>query len=209
ALIAVPLGVAGGVVAATATAPVLRSLASVVTLVGICVPNFWLGMLMVILFSPWLGWLPPSGFVAVWEEPIAGLQRLVMPGLALATALLAIVQRQTRSSLLEVLGEDFVRTAHSKGLPRSLVLGKHALRNALLPVLTVVGLQLGRLLGGAVTVEIVFSIPGMGRLAVDSIYFRDFPVLLGIMVLLAVAVVVANLLVDVMYLLIDPRIRVS
>ncbi len=123
------------------------------------------------------------------------------------SALMAIVQRQTRSAILEVAREDYIRTAYAKGVRTGTVLLKHALRNAVLPVITVAGLQIGRLFGGAVTIEIVFSIPGMGRLAVDSIFFRDFPVLLGVMVLLAVGVILANLLVDVMYLVVDPRIR--
>jgi peptide/nickel transport system permease protein len=162
---------------------------------------------MIFFFSLVLGWLPPSGFVPLWEDPARSLRLMIMPSVALSTGLAAIVQRQTRSALLEVLREDYVRTAHSKGLRWITVVFRHAVRNALIPVITVVSMQVGRLFGGALTLEVIFAIPGMGRLAVDSIFFRDFVMLQGIMLVTASIVLFVNLVTDVVYAFLDPRIR--
>lgn len=201
--IALPMGIASAVRQRTW----FDSTGTLLALAGLAIPNFWLGILLIYAFSIGLGWLPSSGFVPIWEDPVQSLKLLLMPSLALATGLMAIVLRQVRSAVLEVMREDYVTTARSKGLPERRVINVHALRNALIPVITVIGLQLGRLFGGAVTIEIVFSIPGMGRLAVDSIFFRDFVMVQAIMLVLALAVLVASLLTDVVYAVLDPRIR--
>lgn len=206
-LIAVAVALPIGILSAVKQRTFFDSVGTVIALGGLAVPNFWLGILLIYLFSLWLKWLPPSGFVPIWEDPVQSLRLLFMPSLALATGLMAIVMRQVRSAVLEVMREDYVTTARSKGLGETRVIGKHALRNALIPVITVVGLQIGRLFGGAVTIEIVFSIPGMGRLAVDSIFFRDFVMVQAIMLVLALAVLVASLVTDVLYAVLDPRIR--
>lgn len=201
--VALPIGIASAVRQRTW----FDSAGTLFALAGLAVPNFWLGILLIYVFSIWLRWLPPSGFVPIWEDPLQSLRLLLMPSLALATGLMAIVLRQVRSAVLEVMREDYVTTARSKGLAERRVVNVHALRNALIPVVTVIGLQLGRLFGGAVTIEIVFSIPGMGRLAVDSIFFRDFVMVQAIMLVLALAVLLASLVTDVLYAVLDPRIR--
>ncbi|MBX3143020.1 MAG: ABC transporter permease [Trueperaceae bacterium] len=206
-IIAVAVGLPLGVASAVRQRTWFDSVGTMFALGGLAIPNFWLGILLIYVFSIWLRWLPSSGFVPIWEDPLQSLRLLLMPSLALATGLMAIVLRQVRSAVLEVMREDYVTTARSKGLAERQVIDKHALRNALIPVITVIGLQLGRLFGGAVTIEIVFSIPGMGRLAVDSIFFRDFVMVQAIMLVLALAVLVASLVTDVFYAALDPRIR--
>ena len=206
-IIAVAVALPIGITSAVRQRTWFDSAGTLFALAGLAIPNFWLGILLVYLFSIWLDWLPPSGFVPIWEDPLRSLQLLLMPSLALATGLMAIVLRQVRSAVLEVMREDYVVTARSKGLAERRVINVHALRNALIPVITVIGLQIGRLFGGAVTVEIVFSIPGMGRLAVDSIFFRDFVMVQAIMLVLALAVLIASLITDVIYAVLDPRIR--
>lgn len=202
-VVALPIGIASAV----RQNSLFDSVGTVFALSGLAVPNFWLGILLIIVFAVWLRWLPPSGYVPFWEDPLQSLKLMIMPALALSTGLTAVILRQTRSAVLEVMREDYVTTARSKGLANKTVVNKHALRNALIPVITVIGMQTGRLFGGSVTVEIVFSIPGMGRLAVDSIFFRDFLTLQGIMLVMAMAVLAMSLLTDVLYALLDPRIR--
>jgi ABC-type dipeptide/oligopeptide/nickel transport system permease component len=177
-----------------------------VSLIGVSFPSFWLGLVLILLFSVRLKWLPVSGRGEGFEE---GLKALILPAVTLGTAYAATLMRLLRSSLLEVLNQDFIRTARAKGLRDRSVLIRHALRNALIPVVTVAGLQIGFLLSGSVIVEVVFSWPGVGRLVVDSIGQRDYPVVQAAVVLLASALVVINLLVDVIYALIDPRIHYS
>lgn len=206
-VVALVVGLPMGILAATRPNTLFDAIGTFAALFGVAIPNFWFGILMVYVFSIWLNWLPPSGFVPIFEAPLASVRAMLMPSIALGTALAAVVVRQTRSALLEVLGEDFVRTARSKGVRGWVVVTKHALRNALIPVVTVIGMQVGRLFGGTMTVEIVFSIPGMGRLAVDSIFFRDFQVLQGIMLVTALAVMLASLLTDILYAVLDPRIQ--
>jgi ABC-type dipeptide/oligopeptide/nickel transport system permease component len=173
--------------------------AMLLALFGVSLPVFWLGLLLMLVFALALGWLPASGF-GTWRH-------LVLPSVTLGLASSALIARMTRSSLLEVLGQDYVRTARAKGLTGRVVLLRHALRNALIPVVTVVGLQLGGLLGGAVLTETVFAWPGLGRLAVSAIYSRDVPLMQGTILFTAVAFVVINLGVDVLYALLDPRVR--
>ncbi|HET8628627.1 MAG TPA: ABC transporter permease [Thermomicrobiales bacterium] len=197
--IALVLGLLSGVVSATLQYTVWDSLATLVSLVGISMPIFWLGLMLMLLFSVRLGWLPSTG---------AGTPaQLVLPALTLGSASTAIIARQTRSSLLEVLRQDYVRTARAKGLRGRAVLLRHALPNALIPTVTVVGLQVGYLLGGSVLTETVFARPGLGRLLVDSIESRDIAVVQGTIMLFAAIFVVINLLVDLLYLRLDPRIR--
>lgn len=171
------------------------------SLLGVSIPNFWMGPLLILVFALWLGWFPVSG-----RE---GAGAVVLPALTLGTSLSAILARMIRSSVLEVLSEDFIRTAYAKGLSRRQVLIRHALPNALLPVITVLGLQLGTLLAGAVITETVFSWPGIGQLTVEAIQSRDYPVVQACVLLIALTYVLINSLTDLMYALIDPRIRVG
>jgi len=171
------------------------------SLLGVSMPNFWLCPLLILIFSVGLGWFPVSG------REYSG--SLVLPAITLGTALAAVLSRMVRSSLLEVLGEDFVRTARAKGMPERIVIWKHALLNALLPVITLLGLQLGVLLGGAVITETVFSWPGLGKLTIDAILRRDYPVVQGTILVISITYVVVNMLTDMVYGMVDPRIRLG
>lgn len=200
AALGIALGVALplGVLAARFRGRAVDSAAMTLSLLGISIPNFWLGPLLILVFSLWLGWTPVSGD----QAPLG----IVLPALTLGTALAAILARMVRASMLEVLGEDYVRTARAKGLGEAAVLWRHALRNAWLPVLTVIGLQLGGLLAGAVITETVFAWPGIGSLLVESIKARDFPVVQGCVLLISLSYVAVNTLTDLAYAWIDPRI---
>ena len=176
-------------------------------LFGICMPNFLLALLLIFFFGVKLRWLPISGYTDPFEDPIHGLRSLVLPAVTLGLALAAVITRTLRSSMLEALAEDYVRTARAKGLSEWTVIRGHVLKNALIPVVTVLGLQLGTLIGGAVITEYVFALPGVGRLVVDAVFARDYPLVQGVVLLIAVGFIVSNLLVDVLYGLIDPRIR--
>ncbi|HET8986111.1 MAG TPA: nickel ABC transporter permease [Trueperaceae bacterium] len=202
-LIAVPVGVA----AALNRGRWPDQLGSLFALLGLSIPGFFLGILLILLFSLRLEWLPPAGFVPFAEAPLTNLKHMILPALSLGLILAAATARIVRSTLLEVLGRDFVRTARAKGLSEPVVVMRHALRTALIPVVTVVGLQFGQLLGGAVIIEQVFSLPGVGRYALEGINLRDYPVVQGAVLLIAAAFVIVNLLVDVIYTLIDPRVR--
>ncbi len=196
-LIALPLGV----LAATRQGSWWDTAAMGFSLLGVSIPNFWLGPLLVLLFSLWLGWLPVSGR--------NGIDSVILPALTLGTSLAAILSRMVRSSLLEVLGEDFIRTARAKGLAPLTVTLRHGLGNALLPVLTLLGLQLGALLGGAVVTETVFNWPGIGLLTIEAIQRRDYPVVQGCVLLIALSYVVVNLVTDFLYAWADPRVRLG
>jgi peptide/nickel transport system permease protein len=176
-------------------------------LFGICMPNFLLALLLIFVFGVTLRWLPISGYVDPLEEGWAGVRSLVLPAVTLGLALAAVLTRTLRSSLLEALSEDYVRTARAKGVHESRVIRRHVLKNALIPVVTVMGLQLGTLIGGAVITEYVFALPGVGRLVVDAVFARDYPLVQGVVLLIALAFIAANLLVDILYGWIDPRIR--
>ncbi len=176
-------------------------------LFGICMPNFLLALLLIFFFGVKLRWLPISGYTDPFEDPVHGLRSLVLPAVTLGLALAAVVTRTLRSSMLEALSEDYVRTARAKGLSEWTVIRGHVLKNALIPVVTVLGLQLGTLIGGAVITEYVFALPGVGRLVVDAVFARDYPLVQGVVLLIAVGFIVSNLLVDLLYGLIDPRIR--
>ncbi|MGI5836067.1 MAG: nickel ABC transporter permease [Chloroflexota bacterium] len=198
-LIAMVVGMVVGVISATRQYSILDHSTMIMALLGISVPIFWLGLMLIFLFSVQLRWFPTGGG--------GTLQQLVLPAITLGAASTAIVARMTRSSMLEVIRQDYVRTARSKGLVERVVLVRHALKNALIPVVTVIGLQFGYLLGGAVITETVFSRPGLGRLLVASIMSQDFPVVQGTLMLLAGSFVLVNLLVDILYGYLDPRIR--
>lgn len=201
-LVGVPLGIASAVRPGRWPDHVAR----VLGLIGISVPGFWLGTILILLLSLKLGWLPSGRFVPLWEDPIENLRRMLMPGLALGLAVAAVTMRTARSAMLEVLRLDYVRTARAKGLSERIVLLRHALRNALVPVVTVIGLQAGYLLGGSVVIEQVFSLPGLGRLALQAISGRDYALLQGTVLFVAVVFVLVNLLVDLLYARLDPRI---
>lgn len=202
-LVAVPAGVA----AALRRGRLVDYAVSVFALLGLSLPSFFLGILLILLFSLKLGWLPPAGYVPFTEAPLDNLRHMVLPSVSLGLVLAAATARIVRSTMLETLGRDFIRTARAKGLAEPRVLYRHALRNALIPVVTVVGLQFGTLLGGAVIIEQVFSLPGVGRFALEGINLRDYPVVQGAVLLISAAFIVVNLLVDILYSLIDPRIR--
>lgn len=176
-------------------------------LLGISIPNFWLGTLMILFFSLKLGWFPSGGFVSLAEDPWQNVRYLAMPGIALGTAVSAVVMRITRSSMLEVLEQEYMRMARAKGLPQRLQIFRHALKNALIPVVTVLGIQTGYLLGGSVVIEQIFSLPGVGQLALQSITNRDYTLMQACILFFAAGFVLINLLVDVIYVLINPRIR--
>jgi peptide/nickel transport system permease protein len=176
-------------------------------LFGICMPNFLLALLLIFFFGVKLRWLPISGYIDPLEEMLPGLRSLVLPALTLGLALAAVVTRTLRSSMLDALSEDYVRTARAKGLSESSIIRGHVLKNALIPVVTVLGLQLGTLIGGAVITEYVFALPGVGRLVVDAVFARDYPLVQGVVLLIAVGFILSNLAVDVLYGWIDPRIR--
>lgn len=180
---------------------------TLVAMVGTSIPHFWLGLLLVLFFALRLHWLPPSGYIPFTHDPIGNLKLMILPTLTLGSGIAALLMRQTRSSMLEVMQQEYVITARAKGLSERRVVIGHALRNALTPVATVIGLQLGQLVGGAVITETIFSIPGVGSLAASSIFTRDFPVLQAVVLILAVAVLIANLATDVLYAWLDPRIK--
>jgi ABC-type dipeptide/oligopeptide/nickel transport system permease component len=196
---AVLIGMSTGILAAMKQGSWVDTASMMLAYVGVSLPLFWLGLLLILVFSFWLGWFPPAG-----QE---GLRSLVLPSITLGLVSAGVISRLTRSSLVEVLVEDYVRTAHSKGLPDKIVYIRHALRNAFLPVLTILGLQFGAMLGGAVVTETVFSRPGLGRLVVSAILWKDYPLVQGIVLFMATTYVVVNLIVDVCYAWLDPRIR--
>jgi peptide/nickel transport system permease protein len=203
------IGIVAGVLAAVGRGKAVDYAATTVALVGLSVPHFWLGILMIIYFAVHLHWLPAGGYVAFSQNPVQNLEHMLMPAIVLGTGLSAVIMRQMRSSMLGALGADYVRTARAKGLSEWSVVGKHALRNSLITVTTVIGLQLGALISGAVITEQIFVIPGFGRLTIDAVNQRDYALLQGVVLVAATGYVVVNLLVDVVYSFLNPRIRVS
>jgi peptide/nickel transport system permease protein len=208
-LVAVLLGIPTGVVAAVRRGTVLDYAANAVGLFGLSVPNFWLGLLLILLFAINLQWLPASGFVPIVSDPIGNLARMVLPAFVLGSGFAAVVMRQMRSAMMTTLDSDFIRTARAKGLSEWSVVGSHALRNSLITVVTVVGLQLGVFISGAIVTEQIFVIPGFGRLIVGAVYQRDYPVIQGAVLVGAAGYIVLNLLVDLLYSVLNPRIRVT
>ncbi|MFQ5874846.1 MAG: ABC transporter permease [Dehalococcoidia bacterium] len=206
-VVSLALGVAAGVVAALKRNSILDMFATSGAMFGIAVPDFWFALMLILLFAVTLGWLPVFGSTLIWKEPVGGIQHLVLPAAALGLNGAATIMRQTRSALLEVMGEDYIRTARAKGLIERRVVWLHALKNSMLPVVTILGLRLGGILGGAVVIETMFSWPGVGRLAVFALQRADYPVIQIIVMMSAVTILVANLLTDIAYAYLDPRIR--
>jgi peptide/nickel transport system permease protein len=203
------LGVGLGVIAARYAYTKVDGVITTVTLVGLATPNFWLATLLVLLFAVHFRILPAVGFVPFNQDPAENLRSIVLPALALGTTMAAAVMRMTRSGMLEVLSHDYIRTARAKGMGERVVLSRHAPRNALIPVLTLIGTETGKLLGGSLIIEQIFAIPGIGQYAVSSIFTRDYPVLQATVLVVASCYVVINTLVDMSYTFIDPRVRLS
>ena len=203
------IGVPAGVLAAVRYNSPLDRVLTVVAISGSVVPTFFLGILLILVFAVRLRWLPSGGYVPLAEDPGAHIRSMLLPAFALGFSAAGLLARLVRSSMLDVLREDYVRTAFAKGLPERLVIVRHALRNALIPALTVIGISIGALLGGAVVTETVFTIPGMGRLVVQSIARRDYPVIQGAIIAIAMTYVLVNLVVDVLYVYVDPRVRLG
>ena len=206
-IISVCIGVPLGVLSAVKKNGFLDYLANGFGLAGLSTPTFWLGIMLILLISVDLGWLPPSGYVPLTEDWRLSLSTTIMPAFVLGNALSAILMRHTRSAMLTALSQDYVRTARAKGLIELFVIVRHALRNALVPVVTLGALELGGLMSGAVLTEQVFSIPGFGKLIVDAVFNRDYPVVQGVVLVTATVYIVLNLLADVLYVLINPRLR--
>jgi peptide/nickel transport system permease protein len=204
-LVAVPLGV----LSAVRRNSWLDVVARVLALIGLSMPTFWIGVLLILVSSAAFHWLPSFSYVGFFQDPWQNLQQLFMPCLALALPLMGVVMRMTRSSVLEVLGQDYVRTAHAKGMGARPVLVRHALPNAAIPIITVLGIQLGQLLGGAVIVEQIFSVPGLGTALISSISQRDYPVVQGAILMTGLSFILIQLLVDISYSYLDPRIQRS
>ncbi len=207
AVIAVAIALPLGMLAAIRRGSLLDRIASTYAMLGLAIPGFCLGILLILLFSLKFGWLPPSGWRDPFRQPAQSLRFMLLPAVTLGTAFAATLTRQVRASLLAVLGEDYLRTARAKGLRERPIVLRHALRNALIPVVTVIGLMIGQLLGGAVITETIFAIPGIGRAGVDAIFSRDYPIIQGVVLMLAIIVQAISLIVDVLYAFIDPRIR--
>jgi len=205
--IALVIGIPAGIVSAVARGSIWDWTANLFALWGISTPNFWLGILLILLFAVNLGWLPASGYVSPFEDLWGNLQAMLMPAFVLGNAIAAVLMRHTRSAMLQVLSADYVRTARAKGLDEKTVVLKHALRNALTPVITLGALELGTLLSGAVLTEQVFTIPGFGKLIVDAVFNRDYAVVQGVVMVTATAYMVLNLLADLAYFAVNPRLR--
>ena len=196
-----------GILSATYRNTSIDSFGTMFALFGICMPNFLIALLLIYLFGVTLHWLPISGYADPSDGWVATFRSLTLPAITLGLALAAVVTRTLRSSLLETLSEDYVRTARAKGLSEHLVIQRHALKNGLIPVVTIVGLQLGALVGGAVITEYIFALPGVGRLVVDAVFARDYPLVQGVILLISIGFVLTNLVVDIVYGWLDPRIR--
>jgi len=205
----IALGVSFGIIAARYAYTKIDGVITTITLAGLATPNFWLATLLVLFFAVHFHLLPAVGFVPFHDDPIANLRSIVLPALALGTTMAAAVMRMTRSGMLEVLSQDYIRTARAKGVPEPAVLSRHAPRNALIPVLTLIGTETGKLLGGSLIIEQIFAIPGIGQYAVNSIFTRDYPVLQATVLVVASCYVIVNTLVDMSYSIIDPRVKYS
>ncbi|MBV8752388.1 MAG: ABC transporter permease [Hyphomicrobiales bacterium] len=206
-VIAVTVGVSAGIVSAVKKGTVWDYAANVFALWGLSTPNFWLGIMLIFLFSVELGWLPASGYVPLTEDWRQSLASTIMPAFVLGNAIAAVLMRHTRSAMLQALGSDYVRTARAKGLFERAVVLKHAMRNALTPVITLGALELGTLLSGAVLTEQIFTIPGFGKLIVDAVFNRDYAVVQGVVLVTATMYITLNLLADIAYVLVNPRLR--
>ena len=208
-LIALAIGITAGVISAVKKGTAWDYAANLFALWGLSTPNFWLGILLILFFAVQLGWLPASGYVSPFEDLKANLAAMIMPAFVLGNAIAAVLMRHTRSAMLQVLSSDYVRTARAKGLDERVVVLKHALQNALIPIITLGALEFGTLLSGAVLTEQVFSIPGFGKLIVDAVFNRDYLVVQGVVLFTATVYITLNLLADLAYFLVNPRMRVS
>lgn len=207
ALLAVVVGVPLGVLAALRSRGPADYLSTGVALLGVSIPPFWLGTMLILGASLHLGWLPSGGYVGPLGDPLANLRHMLLPALAMGAVVAAVVMRMTRSSMLEVIGQDYIRRALAQGVPRSRVIWRHGLRNGLIPVLTVLGIQIGYLLGSSVVIEQVFALPGVGRLLLQAITNRDYALVQGVVLFIGAAFILLNLVVDLLYAALDPRIR--
>ena len=207
--IALAIGVPAGILAAVKRGTAWDYLVSFLGLAGLSTPNFWLGILLILLVSVHLGWLPPSGYVPLSEDWRQSLATTIMPAFVLGNAIAAVLMRHTRSAMLGVLDQDYIRTARAKGLSNTAMILRHALRNALMPVVTLGALELGALFSGAVLTEQVFAIPGFGKLIVDAVFNRDYPVVQGVVLITAFIYVMLNFLADILYVVINPRLRTA
>ncbi len=207
--VALVVGVPVGILAAVRRGSGLDYFGSVVSLLGLSVPTFWLGLILILGVAIYLHWLPASGFVPFFESPVENLRRMVMPAVVLGSGFAAVLMRQVRSAMLESLGSEYVRTARAKGLTEWEVVAVHALRNSLITVVTIVGMETAALISGSVVTESIFLVPGFGRLLIDSVYARDYPVIQGIALFSAAGYILINLVVDTLYSVLNPRIRVS
>ncbi len=208
-LMALIIGIPLGILGAIKKNPVLDLTIRIAGLLGLSLPQFWLASLMVIAFSGIQGLIPMGNYIPFAQAPLANLKMMLLPALAIGIGLAAVIMRYMRNSMLEVMQQDFIRTAEAKGLKKNVVIVRHALKNAILPVITVAGFNVGYLLGGAIVIEEVFALPGMGRLVLYAIYQRDYPLIQGIVLIIAIMFVVVNLLTDLLYAAIDPRIRLD
>ena len=205
--VAVAIGVPSGLIAGAYPGSMWDRVLMFSALLGVCIPSFWLSLNFIYLFAVRLGWLPAGGYTSVWVDPWAALRYMVLPAISLGFSQSALIARIARSCMLEVLQQDYIRTARAKGVSQGVVVSVHAFRNAMVPVVTVIGITVAILIGGAVVTEIVFNIPGLGRLVISAILRRDYPVVQGVVLVTAAAYVLINLVVDVLYAFIDPRIR--
>jgi peptide/nickel transport system permease protein len=206
-LIALLLGIPAGVISATRKGTPMDVTANLVALSGLSVPHFWLGIMLILLFAVRLGWLPASGYVPPWEDPLKNLATILLPSFVLGTGVAGVLMRHTRSAMLQTLDADYVRTARAKSVPERLVVLKHALRNALIPIITLGAIEFGRLLSGAVLTEQIFAIPGFGKLLVDGVFNRDYAVVQAVVLVSAALYLALNLLADVLYFFANPRLR--
>ena len=206
-LVALLLGLPAGIISATRKGTPLDFTANLVALSGLSVPHFWLGIMLILLFAVRLGWLPASGYATPWENPLRNLTTLLLPSIVLGTGVAGVMMRHTRSAMMQTLDADYVRTARAKSVPERLVVLKHALRNALIPIITLGAIEFGRLLSGAVLTEQIFNIPGFGKLLVDGVFNRDYAVVQAVVLVSAALDVLLNLLADVLYFVANPRMR--
>ena len=202
-IVAIPLGV----LSAVKQDSIFDHAAKIFTIAGVALPTFWVGILMLFILGYYFNWVPPLDYADLWEDPLTNMTQMIFPALALGYFNTAFAARLTRSTMLEVLHEDYIRTARAKGLKEVVVIGRHAIKNAFLPVVTIVGFQLGRLFGGAVVIEAIFVVPGMGTLLVQSVLIRDYPVVQAVILMIALIVLALNLIVDLLYGWLNPRIR--
>ena len=206
-LLTVGIGLPCGVIAAVRANTWVDQAVLTFALIGVSVPNFWLSLMLIVLFGVMLDWLPAGGYIPFADDPVGWVKCLILPGFSLALLQVGLLARITRATMLEVLQQDYVRTARAKGLPVALVVGKHALKNVMVPVITVIGISFGLLLSGSVVIETVYSLPGMGRLLANAVFGRDYPLIQGGLLVTAAVLVLLNLVVDVLYAVVDPRVK--